>query len=100
MENCWLSPKGEVYYCEIHTTGAENIVNKLNLTEEFYACMDAGRCYEKETFLELRGWIKYCKYPWSGHSGWVILSTLKLTQAQIDKIYELTGELVDDGYLI
>ena len=94
MKNCWLSPRGDVYYCKLnHIIEAELIVEDLNLMEEFIE----GPCDDLNEFLEMKGYVK-----WSEKSplGWCITSYTRLTQAQIDKIYELTGEVFEDENLI
>lgn len=102
MENCWMSPEGRIYYCEIHQTGAENIIKSLGLNCDFDEYRRARKCFTEETFLELKGWIKYCNHPpeFGTPVGWIISDSVNLTQAQRDKIYELTGEFFEDENLL
>ena len=60
------------------------------------------KCFSEKAFLEQRGWIKYCNHPPEFHIpvGWAISNSEKLTQAQIDKIYELTKEVFEDVNLL
>ena len=52
-----------------------------------------------ELYLEKIGWIKHCDRPW--YYGWEISPFNRgLTQAQINKIYELTGEVFEDENLL
>ena len=95
MENCWLSPSGEVYYCINHATKATSIVDKEGLHDEF--CK--SRYFPNvEPFLESKGWIKYSTNKI--HPDWCFTSRTNLTQAQRDKIYELTGEFFEDENLL
>jgi hypothetical protein len=93
MDNCWLSPDGEVYYCDLHSHMAKYLV------EQFYPdaqmSTDSGMYIGPERYLESKGWIKYVLREW--HVGWVFsqYGRRHRTQAQIDKIYELTGEVIN-----
>ena len=86
MNNCWLSPKGEVTYCRLnHIFEAESIVEDLNLETEFVE----GPCHDLDEFLGSKGYVKWSK---DSPNGWCILPGTRLTKAQIEKIYELTGD--------
>lgn len=103
MENCWMSPEGRIYYCgETHGTEAEYIIKRLGFGSDFEECRKAGKCFNEETFLEKKGWIKYCNHPpeLGIPIGWVIPDYVKLTQAQRDQLWELTGNFIVDGNLI
>jgi len=89
MESCWLSPEGKIYKCCFHKDEAENIVEELGLWEEFWEHPE-NFGYSVVEFLEYRGWVKYSDIE--DFRGWCILPYTTLTKAQIDKIYELTGE--------
>lgn len=93
--DCWLSPHGDIYYCISHVTKADSIIDEKGLTEEFNES-----CYfpHVEPFLESKGWIKYSTNKI--HPDWCFTSRTNLTQAQRDKIYELTGEFFEDENLL
>ena len=50
MYNCWLSPYGHTYYCEIHQTEAVNIVKNLGLSCEFETYRRSGKCFSEKVF--------------------------------------------------
>ena len=92
IDSCWLSPNGEVFWCSSHTIEAESLIDK------FYSHKDIGpECdFCVERFLELRGWIKYFNHSWCSITGWVVLPDQHLTERQREKIFELTGEWIED----
>ncbi|MBQ2600697.1 hypothetical protein II582_05130 [bacterium] len=95
MSDCWLSPHGDVYYCFSHIAEANNIIDKYGLNDEF---AESRYFPHVEPFLESKGWIKYSTnriYP-----DWCFTQRTHLTQTQIDKIYELTGEVFEDKNLL
>lgn len=95
MSDCWLSPCGDVYYCINHVLEAMNILDEESLHEEF----DESHYFlNVELFLESKGWIKYSTNRID--PDWCFTSRTHLTQAQIDKIYELTGEFFEDENLL
>ena len=86
MKDCWLTPDGVVLYCRLnHNLDAESIVEDLNLEEEFVK----GSYNDLDDFLETKGYVKWSKYS---PNGWCIMPSTRLTKAQIEKIYELTGD--------
>lgn len=96
----WLSPDGEVFYCNSHNSMADDIVRRRGWMDELFELYDNGKIWapDPESFLEKKGWIKHCDRPW--YHGWCIRPGTKLTQAQIDKIYELCGEIPEDSDLL
>lgn len=96
----WLSPDGEVFYCNSHNSMADDIVRRRGWMDELFELYDNGKIWapDPESFLEKKGWIKHCDRPW--YHGWCIPPGTKLTQAQIDKIYELCGETPEDSDLL
>ena len=90
MESCWLSPQGKVYECHYHADAAREIVKELGLWEEYWENIEKYS-YSAEEFLEFRGWVKYSDLG-RCFKGWCIFPYTTLTQNQIDKIYELTGD--------
>lgn len=103
MRDCYISPQGEVYYGISHFDIAERIVKKVYSIDKaiIYSLDDADKqlaiLCNPEKFLEENGWMKYinrCNIGW-----WIHLEKVP-TQAQRDKIYELTGEVFEDKNLI
>ena len=95
MDNCWLSPEGEVIYCSNHDVKARDLI------QERYG-INKGMVKDPSIYLGLRNWIAYHNRPW--WCGWWIYRSYdpnqyyakNPTQAQIDKVYELTGEIYDE----
>lgn len=100
LGNLWLSPDGEVLYCISHNAMADDIVRNRGWMEELFESYENKQIssLDPEPFLERRGWIKHCDRPW--YRGWCIPPNTKVTQAQIDKIYELCGEVPEDSDLL
>ena len=103
MRDYYISPQGEVYYGISHFDIAERIVKKVYGIDKaiIYSLDDADKqlaiLSNPEKFLEENGWMKYinrCNIGW-----WIHLEKVP-TQAQRDKIYELTGEVFEDENLI
>ena len=95
MDNCWLSLEGEVFYCSNHDKKAWDLV------QERYG-IDKRKIKEPSIYLGARNWIAYHNRPW--WRGWWIYCShdpsqyyvKDPTQAQINKVYELTGEIYDE----
>lgn len=98
MKNCWLSPQGTIYFCCNHIQGAKHIIEECGLTNEFEEVANGRTSFSVERFFELKGYIKYSDIKVA--SGWCIIPGTRLTKAQINKIYELTGEFFDEGCLL
>lgn len=95
MSDCWLSPYGDVHVCVDHEEGGNTILDDLGLNELF----NKSRFFPLvDCFLESLGYVKYSTNQ--QHPDWCITSNTRLTQAQIDKIYELTGEVFEDKNLL
>lgn len=96
----WLSPDGEVFYCNFHNSMADDIVRRRGWMDKLFEQFENHQIWapDPEQFLEKLGWVKHCDRPW--YHGWCIPSGTKLTQAQIDKIYELCGEIPEDSDLL
>lgn len=96
----WLSPDGEVHNCISHVGMADDIIRERGWMEELFELYENKQIWSlnPESFLEKKGWIKHCDRPW--YHGWCIPLGTKLTQAQIDKIYELSGEVPEDCDLL
>ena len=102
IRGCWLSPTGDVYWCD-----DEHFIQAKQLVEKFYNDVssnlsEAGMPVDVQNILYSKGWIKYVNHSWDPYSksGWYIplFGRKSRTQAQIDKIYELTGDVVDDEW--
>ena len=96
MEDCYLSPEGEFWYGVSHFHIAERIIDKVyGINRE--AVINAPYLDEKgfkilgnpERFLEEEGWIKYINRC---NTGWWIRYDKSPTQAQIDAVFDKTGE--------
>ena len=94
IESCWLSPTGEVWYCNNHSSEAEYIIKKLYPGRKLYEITKDYR-FSPEYFLEKHGWIKYFNRDGYPYKGWIILETTRPTQKQLDKMFELTGFIPD-----
>lgn len=99
IKSCWLSPTGEVWYCNNHTSEAEYIIEKL-YKKLYPGCKmcEILKDYRQspECFLEKHGWIKYFNREGYPYKGWVILTeTTRPTKKQLDKMFELTGYIPD-----
>jgi hypothetical protein len=89
--NCWLSPQGKFYYGLSHLDIAEGIlarVYKLTMdtaiTEEEF-----NNLRNPERYLEERGWMKYVNRC---NIGWWIHPLKTPTQAQINAVFNETGD--------
>jgi hypothetical protein len=89
MYNCWLSPEGEVIPCNIHEDEAWKII------KERYGVSPTRRI-DSSIFLGERNWMAYHVRIWSV-GWWKYLYSKAPTQAQVDKIYELTGDVFELG---
>lgn len=95
MENCWLSPEGEVVFCDYHD------IKAWDLIQERYG-IDKRKIREPSIYLGKRRWIAYHNRPW--WRGWWIYRSLDPneyyvkdpTQAQINRVYELTRHVYDE----
>ena len=89
MNNCWLSPQGEVISCINHYVEAWEII------KERFGILPV-HVKEPSIFLGERNWMAYHVRPW--FVGWWKYEYSKApTQAQVDKIYDLTGEVFELG---
>lgn len=95
--NCWLSPNADLIRCGSHEDMADKIIKDFGLSGDYVAWCKFSNESCKEAFLYYKGFVKYCDNLL--YHGWVIES-VKLTQAQIDKIYELTGDVIQDQDLL
>ena len=96
IKDCWLSPKGDVYWCreyESHMRAAERLICELNLTEEFSKFKEEFPNMSEGTFLYRKGFVRYIRWILPKER-WAI-NNHRLTKAQKDKIYELTGDFYD-----
>jgi hypothetical protein len=87
MNNCWLSPEGEVIYCINHDAEAWKIIK-----ERFG--LSPSEVREPSIFLGERGWMAYMNRIWQV-GWWCYYYGPDPTQKQIDKIFDLTGELYE-----
>lgn len=92
MYDCFLSPNGEVYRGLCHDEMADSIIKEVykidfgdgSLSEEeFQMYRDSKR------FLVENGWMEYINRC---NVGWWIHPCKNPTQAQIDAVWELTGD--------
>ena len=96
MDDCYLSPEGKFWYGLSHFYIAERIVDKVyGINDEtVHQCPDLDEEKFKilgnpERFLEEKGWMKYINRC---NTGWWIRYDKSPTQAQIDAVFEETGE--------
>ena len=89
MYNCWLSPEGDVISCINHDCEAWEII------KERYG-LSPSQVREPSIFLGERNWMAYHARVWSV-GWWKYLYSKAPTQAQVDKIYELTGDVFELG---
>jgi len=87
--NCWLSPDGEVIYCDHHDCKAWDII------ERRFGIHPAD-VKDPSQFLGAKRWIAYHDRPW-WVGWWIYYYSEGPTQAQIDKVYELTRYIYDDS---
>ena len=85
MDNCWLSPEGEVIVCDNHDLKARELI------KERYG-IDPSEIPEPSHFLGRKRWMAYHNRPW-WVGWWSYYYSKGPTQTQIDRIYELTGEV-------
>ena len=93
MENCWMSPRGDVYYCKMHSIGANDVIELLGLDEEYFAYREMTDNDDLEAFLEYKGFAKYCENK--HYQGWHISPEKRFTKAQKDEIFKLTGDVIE-----
>ena len=93
MSDIWVSPYGEIIKCEPgswkHAATAGKILNErygYNLDTDY---PELG--WDDE--LEHKGWIRWTSCT---GCGWILRPDVKPTTEQLNKIYELTGEIPDD----
>lgn len=93
MSDIWLSPYGEIIRCEPgswkHATTAGKILNERyghNLNTDY---PELGW----DDVLEHKGWVRWTSCT---GCGWIFRPDVKPTTDQLDKIYELTGEIPED----
>jgi len=87
--NCWLSPDGEVVLSNNHDKKAWNIIK-----ERFG--LSPSDVKEPSLFLGAHGWIAFHDRPW-WFGWWISNNCREPTQAQIDRVYELTKFVYDDS---
>ena len=88
MYHCWVSPKGEVIACNNHDVKAWKII-----LERFG--IRPADVREPSVFLGDKRWIAYNNHP-CNVGWWIYYCSEGPTQAQIDKVYELTGDIYDE----
>ena len=88
MDNCWMSPEGEVIYSDHHDCKAWDIIERR-------FGIHPSDVKEPSIFLGAKRWIAYHDRPW-WTGWWIYYYSPGPTQAQIDKVYELTGEVYDE----
>ena len=99
MKDCWVSPYGEVVYIEengiwLHAKTAAEILNErynynLNIYDPNVRYLD---------ILHDKGWIRYSKYMvgyTGGCKGGWIYNPFTITRDQKDKVFDLTGEVIE-----
>ena len=89
MGNCWLSPEGEVIFCDNHDMKAWDLI------EERYG-VHRSEVKDPSIFLGEKRWMAYHNRPWQVE-WWSYYYSKGPTQAQVDRIYELTGDVVELG---
>lgn len=91
LQSCWLSPTGHVTYVTFaeHCIVADEILKKI-APDMFDSDGFPIRDYDATEELERRGYIRYC--DWGVVPGWVIRPDVRYTKAQIDAMFELTGD--------
>ena len=103
MKDCWLSPYGEVIYCSgkwNHGADAWKImeetlgfdIDKIDDLDIEYGSLTAA--------LESLGWIRYTtlpNYKTGGYDdiGWVIKEGYTPTTEQKNKMFDLTGNIIE-----
>jgi len=92
INDCWVSPYGEVVYLEktgrwLHAKTAGKILNE-NYGYDFD--LSDPHIYWLN-LLHSRGWIRYSNCM---NTGW-IYNPYTITEDQKQKIFELTGEIID-----
>ena len=96
-KNHWVLPDGRVYSGSTcgawHTKFAmEYLENDDNLADRFDNWCDVGSGYIHDFFEQEMRWVRYCCW---GNIGWVFSSHTRLTKKQKEKIFELTGTVVE-----
>ena len=97
MVDCYLSREGKFWYGLCHYDIAERILDEVYGINEAVLSLPYSEENEKkfkiyrnpETFLEEQGWMKYINRC---NTGWWIRYDKKPTQAQIDAVFDKTGE--------
>lgn len=82
--NLWLSPEGDLTYCDSHFYAAENIVaNRYGI-----------KVKNPKDYLLSLGWMLHISRPWGNY--WFLDPEFEEpTQAQQNTIFDLTGELFE-----
>ena len=93
MKNCWMSPKGDVYYVDSHITGAYDIIEELGLDDERASFYENTGIDDLEVFLEFKGFCKYSENKL--YQGWHKSPEKRYTKAQKSMIYNLTGDVIE-----
>jgi hypothetical protein len=83
-----MSPEGEVIYSDHHDRKAWDIIERR-------FGIHPSDVKEPSIFLGAKRWIAYHDRPW-WTGWWIYYYSPGPTQAQIDKVYELTGEVYDE----
>lgn len=103
MKDCFLSPEGDVFYGHVNETHQDiadyivKTVYKIDIVNDDLDIHEFEKYRDSKRFLVENGWIEYINRC---HVGWWIDPNKTPTQAQIDKIYELTGEIFEDKNLL
>lgn len=103
MKDCFLSPEGDVFYGHVNETHQDiadyivKTVYKIGIVNDDLDIHEFEKYRDSKRFLVKNGWIEYINRY---HVGWWIDPSRTPTQAQIDKIYELTGEVFEDKNLL
>lgn len=102
MRDCWLSPYGEVVYCSgkwDHGETAWRIMeDKLGFDIDKISDIIMGGSLTEG--LESLGWVRYTtlpNYATGGYDdiGWVIKDGFEPTEDQKNKMFDLTGKIVE-----
>ena len=103
MRECWLSPYGEVIYTsgmwEHANTAAKILFERYNdgswknPGDVWYECATSWASYSPTDMLQEKGWVRYSTVS----NKWIVGEEYDIhpTQDQKDKIFDLTGEIVE-----
>ena len=87
IQNCWLSPYGEVRFCDDHDIEGKIIIQKYYPNE--------SQDKDPREFLISKGWARFSQCKLMGcKTGWILPK--RITTDQKNKIFDLTEEFLGD----